>query len=127
MSGLGSPVTISNGGGNMNMEQIAGLIITGILFVPGIIFGIILCSGRGIDMIAGFNTSTPEERAKWDEKALCRGVGILLFMILGCMTVIAVASVLGMTTLVWGGLFLTALIAAGGMIYINKSKRFKKK
>ena len=111
----------------MNMEQISVLIITGILFVPGIIFGIILCSGRGVDMIAGFNTSSPEERAKWDEKALCRGVGILLFVILGCMTVIAVGSVLGMTTLVWGGLFLTALAAAGGMIYINKSKRFKKK
>lgn len=111
----------------MTMEQITGLIITGILLVPGIIFGVILCSGRGVDMIAGFNTATPEERAKWDEKALCRGVGILLFVMLGCMTVIAVVSVLGMTTLVWGGLALTALVAVGGMVYINKSKRFKKK
>ena len=111
----------------MNMEQIAGLIITGILLVPGIVFGIILCSGRGVDMIAGFNTASPEERAKWDEKALCRGVGILLFLILGCMVLIAVISVLGTTTLVWGGLVFTAAVSVGGMIYINKSKRFKKK
>ena len=111
----------------MNMEQIAGLVITGILFVPGIIFGVILCSGRGIDMIAGFNTSSPEERAKWDEKALCRGVGILLFAIVGCCTVTAVGSVLDMPVLIWGGLILCAVVAAGGMVYINKSKRFKKK
>ena len=111
----------------MNMEQISVLIITGILLVPGIIFGIILCSGRGIDMIAGFNTASPEERAKWDEKALCRGVGILLFALLGCMVLIAVVSVLGMTTLVWGGLALTAAVSVGGMVYINKSKRFRKK
>ena len=111
----------------MNMEQIAGLIITGILLVPGIIFGIILCSGRGSDMIAGFNTATPEERAKWDEKALCRGVGILLFVIVGCCILTSVGSVLDMPALIWGGLILCAVVAAGGMVYINKSKRFKKK
>ena len=111
----------------MNMEQITGLIVTSVLYVPGIIFGIILCSGRGIDMIAGFNTSTPEERAKWDEKALCRGVGILLFAIVGCCMLTTVGAVLDVPVLVWGGLALCAVLAAGGVVYINKSKRFKKK
>ena len=111
----------------MNMEQIAELIVTGVLYVPGIIFGVILCSGRGIDMIAGFNTSTPEERAKWDEKALCRGVGILLFLILGCCTLTGVGAVLVIPVLRWVGYILLAVVTAGGFIYINKSKRFKKK
>ena len=111
----------------MTMEQISGLIITGILLVPGIIFGIILCSGRGIDMIAGFNTSSPEERAKWAEIALCRGVGILLFVIVGCCILTTVGAILDVPVLEWGGLALCAVLTAGGMIYINKSKRFKKK
>ena len=110
----------------MSMEQIAGLIITGILLVPGIIFGIILCSGRGIDMIAGFNTSSPEERAKWDEKALCRGVGILLFLIVGCCLLTTVGAVLDVPALRWVGYILLAAVTVGGFIYINKSKRFKK-
>ena len=111
----------------MGMEQIAGLIVTSVLYVPGIIFGIILCSGRGVDMIAGFNTASPEERAKWDEKALCRGVGILLFMIVGCCILISVGAVLDVPVLRWVGYVLLAVVAVGGMIYINKSKRFKKK
>ena len=111
----------------MNMEQIAGLIITGILLVPGIIFGILLCSGKGVDMIAGFNTASSEERAKWDEKALCRGVGILLFVIVACCVLTTVGAILDVPVLEWGGLALCAVLTVGGLVYINKSKRFKKK
>ena len=111
----------------MNMEQITGLIVTSILFVPGIIFGVILCSGRGVDMIAGFNTASPEERAKWNEKALCRGVGILLFVIVGCCILTTVGAILDVPVLVWGGQAACYGSAVCGLIYINKSKRFKKK
>ena len=111
----------------MTMEQITGLIVSSVLYVPGIVFGIILCSGRGVDMIAGFNTSSPEERAKWDEKALCRGVGILLFVIVGCCILTTVGAILDVPVLEWGGLALCAVLTLCGLIYINKSKRFKKK
>lgn len=37
---------------------------------------IILISGHGSWFIAGYNTASKEERAKYDEKKLCRTTGI---------------------------------------------------
>ena len=51
----------------MNAEQIASFAVMSIFAVPAIFFGIYLCCGKRADMIAGFNTASPEERAKWDE------------------------------------------------------------
>ena len=41
---------------------------------------IFLLTGRGSFLIAGYNTATPEEKAAYDEKKLCRitGVGLLV-------------------------------------------------
>ena len=82
----------------MNAEQISSFLVCSIFSVPVIFFAIILCHGKGADMIAGFNTASSEERAKWNETALCRAVGILL----------AVSTIFG-------------------LIYINKSKSLRRK
>lgn len=110
----------------MNMEPIAFVFVFSVFTVPRIILGIILCCGKGTDLIAGYNTASPSERAKWDEKALCRGTGILLLLMIGCIALTGAGAVLHAATLVWGGLFLLAVLTAGGLTYINKSKRFKK-
>lgn len=39
------------------------------------IISILLLSGHGSGLIAGYNTSSREEKAKYDEKKLCRTVG----------------------------------------------------
>lgn len=39
-------------------------------------FSIILISGHGGWFIAGYNTASKEEKAKYDEKKLCRTTGI---------------------------------------------------
>ena len=111
----------------MNAEQIASFIVMSIFSVPVIFFAIILCCGKGADMIAGFNTASPEERAKWDETALCRAVGILLFVMVGCIEFLLLGAVLDITALIWGGGILFAISTVFGLIYINKSKRFKRK
>ena len=111
----------------MNTEQIASFIVMSIFAVPAIFFGIILCHGKGADMIAGFNTASPEERAKWDETALCRAVGILLLVMVGCLELLLLGAVLGMVALTWGGGVLIAVSTVFGIIYINTSKRFKRK
>ena len=36
---------------------------------------VLLLSGRGAWLIAGYNTSSPEEKQKYDEKRLCRFMG----------------------------------------------------
>ena len=110
----------------MNAEQIASFLVCSIFSIPVIFFAIILCHGKGADMIAGFNTASPEERAKWDEAALCRAVGVLLFVLVGCLELLLLGAVLGIPALEWGGGILLAASTVFGLIYINKSKRFKR-
>lgn len=44
------------------------------------ILSIVLLSGHGANLIAGYNTSSKEEKARYDEKKLCRitGAGMLV-------------------------------------------------
>ena len=111
----------------MNAEQIASFVVMSIFSVPVIFFAIILCCGKGADMIAGYNTASPEERAKWDEAALCRAVGILLFVMVGWIELLLLGAVLDMAALMWSGGILFAVSTVFGLIYINKSQRFKRK
>lgn len=58
-----------------------------IIWIVAAIFAIIsvvLISGRGGFLIAGYNTSSAEEKAKYDEKKLCRvmGIGMLFITIM---------------------------------------------
>ena len=111
----------------MGREQAAGLIVMAVILLPLLVIGIALCFGHGADLIAGYNTASPEEKAKWDEKALCRGVGVLVLLILACIAVATAGGVFGKPLLLWLGLALTAAVAAGGLVYINTSERFKRK
>jgi hypothetical protein len=52
-------------------------IVIGVLFVSAVI----LLSGRGGFMIAGYNTASPEEKRRYDQKKLTRSVGIALLVI----------------------------------------------
>lgn len=51
------------------------------MIVLFLIAAVFLFVGKGSWMIAGYNTSTQEEKDKYDEKKLCRGMGVLLFVI----------------------------------------------
>lgn len=46
-----------------------------------VLFSLLLLSGRGSFLIAGYNTASPEEKARYDEKKLCRIVGSCLLVI----------------------------------------------
>lgn len=50
-----------------------------IMYVVAAIFAlmtILFLCGRGSWLIAGYNTMSEEEKAKFDEKKLCRGMGV---------------------------------------------------
>ena len=40
-----------------------------------LILSVVLLSGRGAFLIAGYNTSSPNNKAKYNEKRLCRVIG----------------------------------------------------
>ena len=52
-----------------------------IVFVIFAVLSIILLSGHGSWFISGYNTASREEKEKYDEKKLCRTMGIGMFVI----------------------------------------------
>lgn len=96
-----------------------------LIFLIFFILSLILLSGHGSSLIAGYNTAPAEERKKYDEKKLCRvaGAGLMVITIL-----------LGIQTLLGDqmkGAFVTAFAAltmtdVGVMLYVMNRKCYNK-
>jgi preprotein translocase subunit SecG len=91
-----------------------------------IVLGIIFASGRGAGLIAGYNTSSTNEKAHTDEKKLLKAMSVFMFVLAGCFLVSALSEVFHVKLLIWIGqaLFVVALIT--GLIYLNTGNRFRK-
>ena len=98
------------------------LIITAFFVVLGIIFA----SGKGADLIAGYNTASREEKTKTDEKKLLKAMSVLMFVLAGCFLIFALSQIFHVKSLIWIGqaLFIAALVT--GLIYLNTGDRFRK-
>ncbi len=108
-------------------EDLIGIIVTGFILLIFIGLGVVLRSGRGAFLISGYNMLSKEQKAKYDEKALCRFVGNMLFVIA---IILVFAIIGGIYEIIWLiSLSTTALIAftIGCLIYVNTSNRFKRK
>lgn len=97
-------------------------IIVGLLTALGIIFS----CGKGTFLIAGYNTSSKKEKSRIDEKALCRFMGKLMFLLAGCQLVIALSGILSISFLLVIGIMLHIIVIAGAVAYANTGNRFKK-
>ncbi|MEG0360301.1 MAG: DUF3784 domain-containing protein [Longicatena sp.] len=93
------------------------MIIVWILVVVLLIMSIILCMGKGGFLIAGYNTASKEEKAKYDEKKLSRvfGVGMLLVTLL--LIVMACFPMMDYVGFVIGAVLLIAI----GMVIIGNT------
>lgn len=60
-----------------------------ILTVAFSIMGVVFAFGKGAFLIAGYNTATDAEKAKYDEKRLCRCYSIF------CLSIAAVIAITG--------------------------------
>lgn len=98
------------------------LIIIGLFILLGVIFS----CGKGAGLIAGYNTSSAAEKAKYDEKKLCKHVGKLMFAMAACWLVIASSEVFKTMILLWIGLCLFVIVVIVDVIYMNTGNRFKK-
>lgn len=49
------------------------------LSVPFLIFALVLSSGKGAALLAGYNTLSEEDKANYDEPALCRFMGKIMY------------------------------------------------
>ena len=102
------------------------LISHGIAVGLFIVLGIIFSCGKGAFLIAGYNTSSKEEKSHMDEKLLLRFMGKFMFFLAGCWIVIALGDGFHMISLHIIGIVLFLVAVAGAVVYANTGNRFKK-
>lgn len=61
-----------------------------VLFAVFALITVLLLSGRGANLIAGYNTASPEEKKKYNAKRLCRVMGTGMAVITVFILVMAV-------------------------------------
>ena len=103
------------------------LVISSIVTVFFVLLGVAFSCGKGAFLIAGYNTSSPEEKAAYDEKALCRAMSRLMFAFAVCTGVIALSAVFDRIAFLWAGIVLYVVVSIGGVVYMNTSKKVKRK
>lgn len=91
-----------------------------------LLLGLVFSRGKGAFLIAGYNTASKAEKAKYDEKALCRCMGKLMFALAGTWVPIALSALLDRMWLLWLGLGLFLVVCLGGVIYMNTGNRFRR-
>ena len=103
------------------------LIVNIFILALFLLLGILFASGKGAGLIAGYNTLPAGERAKYDEKKLCKTMAKLMFLLAACWVVAAAGMVFQIKALLWIGMALFFAAAVGGAVYVNVSDRRHKK
>jgi hypothetical protein len=104
---------------------VSNLLAGGLMLFLGIIIRVFNLSG----LIAGYNTASPAEKAKYNEKALTRFVGLMLIssggilLIGGIFFLLNIASEF-MMAVSWALFFIIIIF---GLFYVNLSPKFKAK
>jgi len=102
------------------------LAVHGICIGLFVILGILFLKGKGAFLIAGYNTASKAEKAKIDERKLCRYMGKLMFALAGSWLIVALSTMFDAPWLLWLGIGLFLFMCIGGVIYINSGNRISK-
>ena len=103
------------------------LAIHGGMLLVFLLLGLVFSRGKGAFLIAGYNTASRAEKERYDEKALCRFMGKLMFALAGTWIPVALSALLDRMWLLWLGLGLFLTVCIGGVVYMNTGRRFLKK
>lgn len=93
------------------------------------VLGLILRSGKGSFLIAGYNTSSKEEKEKYDEVALGKFLGNLLISIAAIVLLTALSEIYSVTLfkfIVVLAPIMIVILVIGTIIYANTGNRFEK-
>ena len=105
-------------------------LFVGIIFGAAILLMLVLSfyllSGRGANLIAGYNTLPETEKAKYDKPRLCWSVGVLMLQITAAFCVLTAGILLDLVWLWVSGAVLFAAVIIVGLIRINTEKKKKK-
>ena len=76
-------------------------------------------------LIAGYNTSSKKEKAKYDTAALCSGVGNFLFILAGILLITALGEFLEAVWIISFSWILFSAAIITFLIYANTGNRYK--
>jgi len=97
-------------------------LITALFIILGVIFSL----GKGAFLISGYNTSSKEEKAQYDEKALCKFMGKSMFVLAFSIFLWGLSELVKQPVLFVIGLILFIGTVIFILIYANTQNRFKK-
>ena len=89
-----------------------------------LILGVVFLSGRGAFLIAGYNTMSKERKSQYNEKALCRAVGVMMLGMSLALVLLQLSTTQSIPTLNLIGTILIFIIPIGGILYLNFGNRF---
>lgn len=92
-----------------------------------VILGLYLLQGKGAWLIAGYNTMPKEDKAKYDETALCKATGKLILGVAFSTVLLVTGDFFNNSILLIAGIGITVFIILFSVIYINTGSRYKKK
>ena len=101
------------------------IIIFGATIIPLVTMAIFLLNGKGASLIAGYNTMSKTEKAKYDEKAICRSTGRILLAVSVLMLLFPAGIYLEIAGLLYFGIASILLVAIGAAVYANTGNRFR--
>ncbi|MCL2396446.1 MAG: DUF3784 domain-containing protein [Defluviitaleaceae bacterium] len=102
------------------------LLITTIpIFLLLVAIGITLIRGKGGWLLAGWNTMSPEKRAKYNQKSLFRFAGCLIILSGVFVVITMVVAYFENHTAAIASIITFMVVLVAGVIYANTSKRFR--
>ena len=101
------------------------LIVNILVILLFVILGISFARGKGLDLVAGYNTMPEDEKEKIDKVALSKHMSRLMFMLAACWTVLGVGVEIGRMWLFWCGFALFLVVVIAYVIFLNTGDRIK--
>ncbi len=102
------------------------MIFVGLFIGLFIFLGVVFSMGKGAFLIAGLNTMSKEEKAKYNVPALCKFMGKFMFVIAFSILLFALSEVFEKKVLFIIGQVIMYTSIIFTLIYMNVSKKFKK-
>ena len=102
------------------------LVVNLVMIALFVLLGVLFARGKGLDLIAGYNTLSAREKEKYDKEKLCKAMSRMMFLLAGTWAVAAAGVYIRSNALCWAGIALFLAVIIGGVIYMNTGNRLMK-
>lgn len=90
-----------------------------------IIFATILSQGKGAAFLSGYNTMSDEEKAQYDEVALCKFIRKIMYGVSFSILFTTFGELVEIQAFIVSGIGLCIVLPVFAMVYSNTKNRFK--